>query len=188
MTVRPGSEMGARLTQGKLPSPPDPAPDGPAEQDNQRRDVGCAGNRDPPSRQAEATSSNVVSRTAVKPERPRLDHTDLQQPGAGPRILREARPDVLLTGGLDHMQGLLAVPDWATQDQEAVVDQPVHEGRVLVPPVLLPDGPRRIPAGAVYQPDREVCHGRTVLAATDSHSAARGGVGRYVGKSVRASS
>src|SRR5579862_9486550 len=31
MTVRPGSEMGARLTQGKLPSPPDPAPDGPAD-------------------------------------------------------------------------------------------------------------------------------------------------------------
>src|SRR5579872_5941824 len=90
----------------------------------------------PPGSRARAASSAIVSRTAVKPERPRLDHTDLQQPGAGPRILRKPRRDVLLTGGLDHVQGLLAVADRAAQDQEAVVDQPVHEGRVLAPAVM----------------------------------------------------
>src|SRR5579863_6698128 len=104
MTVWPGSEMGVRLTQGKLP------------------------------------------RTAVKPERPGLDRTDLQQPGAGPRVLSEARPDLLVIGGLDHVQGFLAIADRAAQDQEAVVNQPIHECRVPSPAILLPDGPRRIPA------------------------------------------
>src|SRR5579872_2833778 len=85
MTVRPVSEMGARVTQGKLPSPPDPAPDGPAEQDKQRRDVGCAGEREPPSRQAD--SDHAGDGQSVKPERGGRRHGQ-QRPG-DPAVIPE---------------------------------------------------------------------------------------------------
>src|ERR1700684_4610701 len=92
-------------------------------------------------------------RAAVEPQRPGI-------PG-------QACGDVALVARLDHVQGLLAGADRAADDDEPVVDQLVHEGRVLIPAVLLPDRARGVPAWAVHQPDREVGHGRSVLAAAD---------------------
>src|SRR5262249_26609204 len=58
--------------------------------------------------------------------------------------------------------------DRASQDDEPVLHQPVHERRVLIPPVLLPDRAPRIPARPVHQPHREVSHARTIRPPTDN--------------------
>ena len=91
----------------------------------------------------------------------------LEQPGRCPRIPRQPRPDLVLARRLDRVQRLLPVADRPAQDDEPVLHQPVHERRVLMPPVLLPDRAPRIPVRPVYQPHREVSHARTVLPPTD---------------------
>jgi hypothetical protein len=58
------------------------------------------------------------------------------------------------------VQGLLAVANGATEDEEAVVDKPIHERRVLIPGVLLPDLAGGVPGWPVHKPDREMRHGR----------------------------
>lgn len=66
------------------------------------------------------------------------------------------------------MQGLLTVADWATKDDKAIIDEPVHECRVLIPSLLAPDLARGIPVWTVDQPHREIGHARSVLTATDT--------------------
>ena|ERR1022692_283913 len=75
---------------------------------------------------------------AVEPECPGLYGGDPQQPGQCPGILGKACPDLVLIGGCHDMQGLFAITDRAAEDDEAIIDQPVHEGRVLIPGVLIP--------------------------------------------------
>ena len=82
------------------------------------------------------------ARPAVQPERPRLDRADPEQPGRRPRVLGEACPDLVLARSLHQVQRALAVPERAADDQEAVIDEAVHERRVLVPAVLTADRPR----------------------------------------------
>ena len=65
------------------------------------------------------------------------------------------------------MQSLLAVTNWAAQDDKAIADEPVHECRVPGPVVLVPGLTRGIPAWAVDQPHREMGHDRSVRAFTD---------------------
>ena len=49
------------------------------------------------------------------------------------RDLRQACPYFDLICGLDGMQSLLAVTNWAAQDDKAIADEPVHECRVPGP-------------------------------------------------------
>jgi len=114
------------------------------------------------------TIAPTICRAAVEPERPRLYPADSQQTGVSPGILAEALADFLLIGRRDGVEGPLTVANRAAEDEEPVVDQPVHECRVRVPAVLLTDWPRSIPVRAVDQGHCEVGHGRSVLAATDS--------------------
>ena len=53
-------------------------------------------------------------------------------------------------------RGLLAVADWAAEDDKAIIDEPLHECRVPIPGLLVPDLTRRVPARAVDQPHREL--------------------------------
>src|SRR5438552_9285554 len=78
---------------------------------------------------------------AVEPERPGLYRADPQQPGHRPRVLGQARLDLVLVGGLDDMQRPVARAERAADDDEAVLDQPVHERSVLIPRLLGPDLP-----------------------------------------------
>jgi hypothetical protein len=66
------------------------------------------------------------------------------------------------------VQGLLAVADWAAEDDKAIVDEPVHECRVPIPGVLVADRARGVPPWAVDQPYGEIGHGRSVPPATDT--------------------
>lgn len=43
------------------------------------------------------------------------------------------------------MRGLIPITDGTTHDDESGVDKPIHEGSMVIPSVLLPDEPRRIP-------------------------------------------
>ena len=50
-----------------------------------------------------------------------------------PGIPAHAVRDFLLVRGVDHVQRVLTVAEWAACEDEALVRQAVHEGRVLVP-------------------------------------------------------
>lgn len=98
--------------------------------------------------------------TAVEPERPALDRADPEQAGRRPGILAKARLDFVLVRGLDGVQGLAAIADWAAEDDKTMVDEPVYERRVLIPGVLVPDLARdpslgRGPASPRKRPWRE---------------------------------
>src|SRR6266487_4643157 len=115
---------------------------------------------------------------AVEPERPGLDRTDLEQPHGRPGILAQARLDLALVGGFNGVQRLLAVAERAAKDDHPVRDEPVHERRVLVPGLLLPDWPRGVPVRAVNQRHCENGHGRNVPAAADIASRPEDGATR----------
>src|SRR5215211_873343 len=78
----------------------------------------------------------------AQPHPPRLDALDGQHV-ARPRVVRQAAADRRLALSLDHVEGVLAVEvtHGAAEDDEALLDERVHEGRVLVPPVLLAPPP-----------------------------------------------
>src|SRR5579863_3848931 len=99
----PGSEMGARLTQGKLPPPPDPAPDGPATSSSHRA----------------VRAGTVMS----WPRRVTPNSSSLRSPSGRTGRSSPGRPSS-------------SCPSWKH-----------GPGSVL----------NQVPAGAVYQPDREVC-------------------------------
>src|SRR5262249_56132488 len=65
-------------------------------------------------------------------------------------------------GPHDGVQCRVAPAERATDDDEPIVYQPVHEGRVLIPGILGPDLARRVPTRTVDQCHREVGHGRRV--------------------------
>ena len=68
-----------------------------------------------------------------------------------PGVACEGCADGVLGGGLDGMYDAVLVGERTAQDDEAVLDEPVHERRVGGPVGLLLERPRRIPlrAGAV---------------------------------------
>lgn len=76
---------------------------------------------------------------AVQPQRPGFDPADLQHPGDRPGIVGEPCPDLTDIHSLNDVQRLLTVSDWAAHNDEAIVNEFVHEGRMLVPRVLAPD-------------------------------------------------
>src|SRR5215472_8762888 len=104
----------------------------------------------------------------IQPYRPGFDGADLQEVGYGPGIFAEPRPDLQFVFSLDEMQGAVARAERAADDQESVIDEPVHELRVSVPVVLLPDRARVVPARTVNQDHREVSHIGTLPGATDT--------------------
>ena len=65
------------------------------------------------------------------------------------------------------MQGLLAVANWAAENDKAIVDKPIHECRVPGPALLVPDLTRGVPAWAVDQSHREIGHDRSVRVIAD---------------------
>src|SRR5215475_9185881 len=105
---------------------------------------------------------------AVEPERPWLDRPDPEQSHGRPRILAQARLDLALVGRFHGVQGPLAVAERAANDDHPLLDEPVHECRVLVPRLLLPDWPRGIPVRAVNQRQCEEGHGGNVPAPADT--------------------
>jgi hypothetical protein len=62
---------------------------------------------------------------------------------------------------------LLPVADRPAEDDEAIINEPVHECRVLILAILVPDLARGIPACPVNESYRVVSHDRSVLTATD---------------------
>lgn len=92
----------------------------------------------------------------VEPERPWLDGADLQQTAVGPWILSDSPTDLVFVGGVDHMKRLAMVADWAAEQDESVLDEAVHECRMLVPGRLLTDAKRLVPTRAVDKGQREI--------------------------------
>ena len=65
------------------------------------------------------------------------------------------------------MQSSFAIVQRAADDEEPVLDKPVHERRMLVPAILGPDRTRGIPPGTVHQRYREVRHSQTLMSTAD---------------------
>ena len=96
---------------------------------------------------------------AVEPERPALYRADAEQPALSPRIQRQPRPDPSSSAASTACAS--APPRRpARPDDEPVLHQPVHERRVLLPPVLLPDRAPRIPVRPVHQPTAKLAIAR----------------------------
>ena len=110
------------------------------------------------------------ARAAVEPECPGLNRADPEQSGRRPGICGKACPYLVLICGFDGVQGLLAVTNWAAENDKAVGGEPVHERSVPGPAVLVPDLTRWVPAWAVDQPHREIGHDRSVRAIADNQS------------------
>lgn len=72
----------------------------------------------------------------VEADRPRLDRPD-DEVRPAPGIARERRPDCVLGFGLDRMDDALLVAERPAQDEEACLDEAVHERGVRVPARLL---------------------------------------------------
>jgi DNA-binding NarL/FixJ family response regulator len=107
------------------------------------------------------------SPAAVEPDRPGLDPVDAQHAVAQPGVGGQPRGHLLGVRGLDGQQRPLAVADRAPEDDEALVEEPVHERAVLVPPRLLPARSAVVPRRAVLLGHQEDRHARTVGAGSD---------------------
>jgi hypothetical protein len=77
--------------------------------------------------------------------------------------------DFSLIYGLDNVQGLLTVADGPAEDLKPSIDEPVKEGCVLIPALLITDPARGIPARPVNQPHREISRRRNVPVTADDH-------------------
>jgi len=93
----------------------------------------------------------------AKPDRPGLDALRREHVFA-PRILSQTCANRDLALGVDDLQGVVAIPfaDRPSEDDEPVVDERIHEGRVLVPAGLLASPTRMVPGGAFRARDEVV--------------------------------
>ena len=83
----------------------------------------------------------------VEADCPRVDRVDLKMRVA-PRVAGERGPNGLLGISLDGMDDADIVAERPAQDDEARIDEAVHECRVRRPVGLVLDRARRIPHGA----------------------------------------
>ena len=82
---------------------------------------------------------------AVEEDRPALDALHAEHPVCGPVVLGEPCADRLLGRRVDDVQRLAVALERAAEEDEAVLDERVHEARVLVPAVLLAQVARPVP-------------------------------------------
>ena len=80
-----------------------------------------------------------------------------------PGVFAQAPANLVFAVGLDHVQGLTLVAQWATQQDESVHDEPVHENGVLAPPALLTDRSGLIPVRAPHNGHGKIGHWCTSL-------------------------
>src|SRR4029453_5655533 len=88
-------------------------------------------------------------------DRPALDAGDAQHPVLRPWVLPEPSTERLLGRRVDDVERLLPVGEWAAEQDEALVDQRVHEVRVLRPLELLAHVLRPVPRAAALDTDDE---------------------------------
>lgn len=83
----------------------------------------------------------------VETDRPRIDRVDPKMRLA-PRITRKRGADGILRFGLDGVYHTVLIVERPAQNDEARVDETVHEGRMLGPAGLLLQRPRGVPLRA----------------------------------------
>lgn len=91
----------------------------------------------------------------VEQDRPGLDGLDREHPVLVPTVLRESLPNRLLRRSRNGVQDVAVTSEWSAQHDETIVDERVHESRVLIPPVLLAQIPRPVPGPAALETYRE---------------------------------
>src|SRR5579859_895487 len=94
-------------------------------------------------------------RAPVEEDRPGLDRGDREHPVAVPAVLGQSLAHGPLGGGPDRMQDVPLAAQGAAQDDETLLDQRVHEPRVLGEPLLLTQATREVPRSAALEPDGE---------------------------------
>src|SRR5262249_31691592 len=82
----------------------------------------------------------------VQPDRPWVDGVD-DEMSLAPRVASERGADLILRICLHHVHDSVLVGERPAQNDEAGVDEPVHEGRVRCPVGLLLEGTCRVPLG-----------------------------------------
>src|SRR5207302_9683568 len=96
--------------------------------------------------------------TAVQEDRPALDALRREHPVDPPRVGGEPLADRALGRRADDVQRLAVTFEWAAEQDEALVDEVVHELGVLVPAVLLTHVAAPVPRSAAFEPEDEGLH------------------------------
>src|SRR5262245_15371762 len=113
-----------------------------------------------------ANSSGAIVRrasspTAVEQDRPAFDAHGRQHAIDPPRIGDEEVADGLLGVGRDHVHRLPVALEGPAENDPPLIDEVVHEPRVVVPAVLLTHVAAPVPRPAALEPEDEVVHARS---------------------------
>src|SRR3954470_2943158 len=100
-----------------------------------------------PSRTRRRAASRQALLAAVKKDVPAVDRIDREQILA-PRVFRKPRAHLVLRRGVDDQERPALALERASEDDEPVGEEGVHERGVLVPQYLVADRSRRLVARA----------------------------------------
>src|SRR4051812_32928582 len=104
-------------------------------------------------------SGRPSPRASVQPERPRLKKSDHQVPVSRPGIPRQPPADLVRISTLHEMRAVVPIADRAADDDDAFVDEVIHERGVFDPALLLSDSTGVVPRRPVHQRAEKVRHG-----------------------------
>jgi len=85
----------------------------------------------------------------------------------GPWVVSQSCTDLWRIGAVDEMGGVGAGADRATNDDQAISDQMIHERGMPIPAVLLADSAGVVPRPAVYEGAQKEGHGLTLGETSD---------------------
>ncbi len=80
----------------------------------------------------------------------------------GPWVVSQSCTDLPRVGAVDEMGGVGAGADRATDDDQAISDQMIHERGMVIPAVLFADSAAVVPRRAVYEGAQKEGHGLTL--------------------------
>src|SRR5262249_40358235 len=87
---------------------------------------------------------------------PVVDARDAQQAQVRPGIVRQPAPNLRFVSGSDDQQRRLFCAEWPAEHDKTIIDERLHEARMLIPLLLLAHGKRIIPVLAVIAQYREI--------------------------------
>ena len=72
--------------------------------------------------------------------------------------MAQSLPDFIFVGAFHDEEGSLTLAKRPAHDHHPLIDEPIHEGGMLVPGVLLAVGPRSVPLGYMHHGQHEEGH------------------------------
>lgn len=116
------------------------------------------------------TRSAMLVASPVEPQRPRIERADRQMTVLGPWVISQPCVNLQRVQAVDKMGGVVAGADRAAHDDQAIIDQMVHERCMFIPAVLLADSAGVVPRRSMYEGAQKEGHGPTLGQTSDKDS------------------